>query len=50
MVVLLILSGILVVSGVGAVVLLFSLWAMLPNQALVLTRERLEARSARRGA
>lgn len=44
---LLILSTILIVTGVGVVLLLFSLWAMLPNQALVLTREKLEARAAK---
>ncbi len=45
-VVLLILSAILIVTGIGVVLLLFGLWAMLPNQALVLTREKLEARAA----
>ena len=46
--VLLVLSIILSVTGIGLVVLVFALWAMLPNQALVLTRERLERRAAER--
>lgn len=46
--VLLVLSIILGITGIGLVVLAFALWAMLPNQALVLTRERLERRSAQR--
>ena len=46
--VLLICTVILAVTGLGAVLLLFALWAMLPNQALVLTRERLESRAASR--
>lgn len=45
---LVVVSFILSITGVGAFILLFSLWAMLPNQALVLTRERLEARAAGR--
>jgi len=45
--VLLVLSVILGITGIGLVVLAFALWAMLPNQALVLTRERLERRTAR---
>jgi len=45
--VLLVLSIILTITGIGLVVLAFALWAMLPNQALVLTRERLERRTAR---
>lgn len=45
---LLILTPILSVTGIGLVVLVFGLWAMLPNQALVLTRERLERRAAER--
>ena len=44
---LLVLSIILTITGIGLVVLAFALWAMLPNQALVLTRERLERRTAR---
>ena len=44
--VLLVLSVILGITGIGLVVLAFALWAMLPNQALVLTRERLERRTA----
>jgi hypothetical protein len=44
--VLLVLSIILGITGIGLVVLAFALWAMLPNQALVLTRERLERRTA----
>lgn len=46
--VLLICTVILGVTGIGAALLLFALWAMLPNQALVLTRERLERRAASR--
>ena len=48
MIVLVILSIILLITGIGAVLLLFGLWAMLPNQALVLTRERMEKRAAAR--
>lgn len=44
--VLVIFSIILGITGIGAALLLFALWAMLPNQALVLTRERLERRAA----
>ncbi len=40
-------SIVFIATGIGVVVLFFSLWAMLPNQALILTRERLEERSAR---
>jgi hypothetical protein len=36
------------VTGIGLAALVFGLWAMLPNQALVLTRERLEKRSSGR--
>jgi uncharacterized membrane protein YesL len=45
---LVIVSVILLLTGVGGFLLLFALWAMLPNQALVLTRERLEKRAAER--
>lgn len=48
MFVLIVLSAILSVTGIGLIVLVFALWAMLPNQALVLTRERLERRAAER--
>lgn len=48
--VLMVCSVILGITGIGAVLLLFGLWAMLPNQALVLTRERLERRAAERPA
>jgi hypothetical protein len=44
--VLLVLSVIMGITVIGLVVLAFALWAMLPNQALVLTRERLERRTA----
>jgi len=45
-IVLLVCSIILLFTGIGLVLLLFGLWAILPNQALVLTRERMEARAA----
>ncbi len=45
-VVLIVLSLILLATGIGIALLLFGLWAMLPNQALVLTREKLEKRRA----
>ncbi len=44
--VLLIIGGLLAITGIGLVLLVFALWAMLPNQAMVLTRERLEKRAA----
>ncbi len=48
LILLLIFSVILTVTGIGLAALLFGLWAMLPNQALVLTRERLEKRASSR--
>lgn len=48
LVVLVVLTIILSVTVIGLATLVFALWAMLPNQALVLTRERLERRGAGR--
>lgn len=48
--VLVVLTAILSLTGLGLAILALSLWAMLPNQALVLTRERLEKRAADRAS
>lgn len=48
LVLLTVVSFFLGLSVIGAALLLFGLWAMLPNQALVLTRERLEKRASER--
>lgn len=45
-----VLTVLLSLTGLGLALLVFGLWAMLPNQALVLTRERLERRAAQRSA
>ncbi len=50
MLVLLISSVLLTFTVIGLAALVFALWAMLPNQALVLTRERLERRAAKQSA
>lgn len=41
-----VLGAFLAVTGIGLVVFVFALWAMIPNQAIVITREQLEAKAA----